>query len=105
MIVWIVPVLVKPTLDVLNVQISLETKEVIIMYGAYLMEFSITAMYNNGIVYYPGRPAGPGAMTVPFTYKFGEDGPKVEPDQLIIGVAASTNMRSGNFNVARVSQR
>jgi len=75
------------------------------MYGAHLMEFSITAMYNNGIVYYPGRPGGPGAMQVPFAYKFDVDGPPVEQGQLIIGVASSTCQRRGKFDVARVSQR
>lgn len=74
------------------------------MYGAHLMEFSVSAMFNNGIVYYPGRPMGPGAMVAPFTYEFEKDGPAVERSQLVMGVAASTCQRSGKFNVARVSQ-
>ena len=80
-------------------------EESMVIPGAHLMAFSISAMYNDGIVYYPGLPNSPGAMSVPFTYKFGEDGPRVAPDQLILGVAASTCQRRGKLGVATTKLR
>ena len=71
------------------------------MEGAVLMEFSVSAMYKDGIAYYPGLPDLPGSIPGVFVYKFGEDGPAVEPWQLMLGVAASTCQRRRKFDVAR----
>ena len=73
--------------------------------GAHLMAFSISAMYKDGIVYYPGLPHGPGGMSKPFTYKFGEDGPRVAVEEVMIGIAASICQRRGNLNVATAKLR